>query len=64
MLETWDGKVCEGSCLVALFSHDSNTDMGCLDHVHIVETITNRQHALLVFEMLFDEAYSSRLLLW
>ena len=47
MIEPCKGVISCKSGLVALFSKNTNSNMGNLDHTHIVTTITNSQSSLL-----------------
>ena len=55
VLELYNCIVCESSCLVAFFSLDPDTNVGRLYHIHVVESITNCQNCLLVFELTLDK---------
>lgn len=46
--EVRDRVVSKGGCLVALFSLDTYSYVGRLDHVYVIEAITNRQSCLFV----------------
>ena len=42
-LELPDGIIRVSSCLVAFLAKDTNTNVGLLDHVHIISSITDSQ---------------------
>ena len=48
VFELDDSVVRECSCLIALFALDADSDMGCLNHVNVIEPITDAKSELLV----------------
>jgi hypothetical protein len=42
-LELPDGIIRVASCLVAFLAKDANTNVGLLDHVHVISSITDGQ---------------------
>lgn len=48
IFELGNGVIRESSSLVSLFSEDTDTNIGGLDHVHIVGTISNTQRSALL----------------
>mgnify|MGYP001626726200 CR=1 FL=1 len=47
-LELEDGEVGKWASLASLFAHDTDANMGSLDHIDIVSTITDRQSRLVL----------------
>ena len=64
VLELDDRVVSKSCCLITLLALNSNANVGRLDHIDIVETITYGQCQFPIIEQVLDQVHDLGLLLW
>ena len=60
--ELAEAKIAHSCCRVSLFAQDSDSNVGLLNHSHIIASIAYSQHCK--FHLILDKLDDGRLLLW